>query len=180
MNTQQAADAVGARMIPANTISSHTVVVDQSAGLSEPQLSDGGRRRSTPQELRRALGTMTRSHVNEGVDDYLERLLGHAGGQPLSIYEFTNIVPRLQASLWSLITDALQRTNGYPDRDLKQTVKWVCALETEASSDTFVPTDVFARRQAGLVSYLLDLTSDNDGPRAAAAEPSSTLHRRPA
>jgi hypothetical protein len=173
VNRQQAAEGIPCRMTPdghraSAAPSRRTIVVSWPVVLPKGRPAHDGRRRSTPEEIQRALGTMNRSLV-EDLDHYLERVLGEAGDKPLTVYEFSKIIPRLRDCLWSLITDALRQANGYPDADLKLIVFLASRLDAEALGSGFVPTDPFARRLAGAVTTFRDLVAGN---RAAIETPS--------
>ncbi|MGW2225641.1 hypothetical protein [Streptomyces formicae] len=175
VNRQQAAEGTHCRMTPdgyraSAASSSRTLVVSRSVSLPEGRTAHSGRRRSTPEEIRHALGTMNRSLV-EDLDHYLERVLGEARDEPLTVYEFGKIIPRLRDCLWSLITDSLRQANGYPEADLKWIVLLAVRLDAEALVSGFVPTDPFARRLAGAVTTFRNLVSGNCADAEALPNP---------
>ncbi|MFD7016680.1 hypothetical protein [Streptomyces sp. NPDC059928] len=174
MNQQHAADGVHGRMTPGDRLASaasrRTIVVDRPVELPEVRSAHGGHRRSSPEQIRRALGTLSRSLV-EDLDHYLERVLGEARDEPLTVYEFSKIIPRLRDCLWSLITDALRQANGYPDPDVKLIVLLAIRLDAEALVSGFVPTDPFARRLAGAVTTFRDLVAGDRAGDATLANP---------
>jgi len=121
--------------------------------------------RPTPSRpLEDLLDALQFSFVLDGIDEYLERVLGW-GVPPLSPAESKKIVPQLHGSLWWLVTEVLRRTNGRPDGALKDLVGLAGRLGGEAAADGSTPDPVHARRVALLVSTLLDeVADDDDGP----------------
>lgn len=118
---------------------------------------------AAPSSLLDLLGALNDSFLKEDVDDYLDRILGW-GAAPLEPEEIRRLVPRLQECLWKLVTDALQRAHGRPDKDLVQQVGFAYGLDSEGAAQGFTPTVSYARRLASLVLDLLDLVADDDGP----------------
>lgn len=119
-------------------------------------------RPAEPMALKSLLSALTSSLIEEGVDDYLDRILGW-GAAPLRTEEIRTLVPRLRGCLWQLVTDALQHAQGHPDKDLIKRIGFASRLDTEASVDGFAPDVAYVRRLASLVLDLLDLVSEDDG-----------------
>lgn len=110
------------------------------------------------------LGALNDSFIQDGIDDYLDRILGW-GAAPLEPADIKKIVPPLQSSLWRLVTEALQRANGRPDKDLIKRIGFATCLDGEGEADGPTPDPAYVRRLASLVSDLLDEVSDDDeGP----------------
>ncbi|GAQ58051.1 DUF6415 family natural product biosynthesis protein [Streptomyces acidiscabies] len=102
------------------------------------------------------LDALQSSFVLDGVDEYLERVLGW-GASPLSPAETRTIVPRLYGSLWWLVTEILRRVNGRPDEAQKELIGRAVRLREDETAD-----EVGVRRLAVLVSALLDEIADDD------------------
>jgi hypothetical protein len=109
------------------------------------------------------LSALNASFIKQDVDDYLDRILGW-GAAPLEPEDIRKLVPRLQGCLWQLLTEALKRAQGRPDRGLIQRVGFASRLDAEGSAKGFTPTVSYSRRLALLVLDLLDLVADDDGP----------------
>lgn len=111
------------------------------------------------------LGVLRDSFILDGVDEYLERILGW-GAPPVSPAESRTIVPRLHDSLWWLVTEILTRTDGRPGEELIASIGLAARLSAEEAADGRTPDTVHARRLALLVSALLDEVADDgdDGP----------------
>ncbi|MGW3199228.1 DUF6415 family natural product biosynthesis protein [Streptomyces sp. NPDC001118] len=98
------------------------------------------------------------------LDDYLELVLAW-GAAPLRPDEVPKIVSCLRDRLWGLVTDALRRVDGCPDRDLIKRISFAVLLHDEAAAEGFRPDDAYVRRLAMLVSDLLDrVAEDDDSP----------------
>ncbi|GAV44747.1 DUF6415 family natural product biosynthesis protein [Streptomyces acidiscabies] len=102
------------------------------------------------------LDALQSSFVLDGVDEYLERVLGW-GASPLSPAETRTIAPRLYGSLWWLVTEILRRVNGRPDGAQKELIGRAVRLREDETAD-----EVGVRRLAVLVSALLDEIADDD------------------
>ncbi|MET8683599.1 hypothetical protein ABZV77_05230 [Streptomyces sp. NPDC004732] len=172
VNAREMTDVAGIRMSPSGIAELPTITPGPAPAVPARQDTEGDHPRSSPEALRRALGTMTRSLIVD-VDHYLERLFGETRDEPLSTYEFGKIVPRLQACLWSLMSDALRQANGYPDPNLKITITLACCLDAESYATGFEPTDPFARRLAGAVRDFRDLAASGERVNASAGLGSS-------
>ncbi|MFD5553766.1 DUF6415 family natural product biosynthesis protein [Streptomyces sp. NPDC127068] len=106
------------------------------------------------------LKSLNGAFLSDGVDDFLERILGW-GARPLTVDETCTLVDRLHGCLWPLVTDALHGAEGRPDSLLRQLVASAARLDTERRAREFVPTQSHARLLASLVGALLDLVSDD-------------------
>lgn len=113
------------------------------------------------QTLLNLLNALTSSFIQDGIDDFLDRILAW-GAEPLTPEETRVLVPRLEACLWSLLTEALRRSDGRPNEDLKKMVGAATRLDRESATAGFVATDGYARRLASLVGDFLDLVSDDE------------------
>ncbi|MER7047939.1 DUF6415 family natural product biosynthesis protein [Streptomyces jumonjinensis] len=118
-------------------------------------------RPASEQALLGLLNSLNSSFLSDGVDEFLERILGW-GASPLTADEMRTLVDRLHAYLWPLVTDALYGADGYPDSLLRQLVAATVRLDAVHRAREFVPTQSHARLLASLVSDLLDLVSDDD------------------
>ncbi len=124
----------------------------------------GPARLTIPRTLSDLLGALNDSFIQDGIDDYLDRILGW-GAAPLQPAELKKLVLPLQSSLWRLVTEALQRAKGRPDKDLIKRIGCATRLDDEKEANGFAPDFAYARRLATLVSDLLDEVSDDDnGP----------------
>ncbi|MFI1830722.1 DUF6415 family natural product biosynthesis protein [Streptomyces sp. NPDC020412] len=112
------------------------------------------------QALLGLLNSLNGSFLDDGVEEFLERILGW-GARPLTPDETRTLVDRLHVCLWALVTDALRGANGRPDSLLRQLVAASVRLDTERRAREFVPTQNHARLLASLVGDLLDLVSDD-------------------
>ncbi|OIJ86418.1 DUF6415 family natural product biosynthesis protein [Streptomyces colonosanans] len=110
------------------------------------------------------LGALNDSFIQDGIDDYLDRILGW-GAAPLEPQEVEKIVPPLQSCLWRLVTNALQRAQGCPDKALIQRIGAATRLDSKGEVDGFITDAAYVRRLAALISDLLDeVSDDDDGP----------------
>lgn len=116
---------------------------------------------ASEQALLGLLGSLNNSFVRDGLEEFLERILGW-GARALTADETRTLVDRLHACLWPLMTDALHGADGRPDRLLRQLVAATVRLDAERRERGFVPTQSHARLLASLVGDLLDLVSDDD------------------
>ncbi|MFJ4689309.1 DUF6415 family natural product biosynthesis protein [Streptomyces sp. NPDC088789] len=116
-------------------------------------------RPATQEALLGLLDSLNGSFLSDGVDEFLERILGW-GARPLTPDETRTLVDRLHACLWPLVTEALCGTR-HPDRLLCQLVAATARLDAERRQRGFVPTQSHARLLASLVGDLLDLVSDD-------------------
>ncbi|MCX4659124.1 DUF6415 family natural product biosynthesis protein [Streptomyces uncialis] len=117
---------------------------------------------ATQQALLGLLASLKGSFLDDGVEEYLEQIIGW-GASPLTANEMRTLVDRLHACLWPLLTDALRDADGRPDSLLRQLAASTARLDAEHRAREFVPTQSHARLLASLVGALLDLVS-NDVP----------------
>ncbi|MER6546743.1 DUF6415 family natural product biosynthesis protein [Streptomyces sp. NPDC001250] len=107
------------------------------------------------------------------LDDCLELVLGW-GAAPLQPDEVPKIVSCLRGCLWGLVTEALNRVKGRPDRDLIKRIGFAVCLDDEGAAAGFHPDDAYVRRLAMLVSDLVDRVAEDDD------SPLPTFDARPA
>ncbi|MFE7129347.1 DUF6415 family natural product biosynthesis protein [Streptomyces sp. NPDC057638] len=131
-------------------------------------------RLAAPEALAGLLARLHASIIQDGVDDFLDRILSWEA-RPLGPLELQTLVDRLHSCLWPLVTDALHAADGHPDRYLRQLVAAAGRLDTTSIATEFIPTQSHARLLASLIVDLMDLVSDDQdtgpGPGFEAGRP---------
>ncbi|MFJ5029519.1 DUF6415 family natural product biosynthesis protein [Streptomyces sp. NPDC088560] len=117
-------------------------------------------RRAAPRTMLDLLGALSAARL----DDYLDLVLAW-GAAPLRPDEVPKIVSCLRGCLWGLVTQALNRVDGCPDRDLVKRISFAVLLHDEGAVEGFRASDAYVRRLAMLISDLLDrVAEDDDSP----------------